>query len=173
MNKLLLFIIFVLLIGAGAVLLFRLSSQTQVGPIPQTEKEEKEIRELTKRTSINLAYRGLLQVPESIFRSTDIEVLDLSYNELNGALPAEIRHLQNLKVLNLSYNNFTGVPAEVGQLSELVILDLAHNPITGIPHEIGNLQNLQVLDLRGTTYHQFDLNIIREKLPKSTQIMTD
>lgn len=101
------------------------------------------------------------------------EVLDLSNQNLNGALQAEIRNMKNLKVLNLSNNNFTGVPAEVGQLDKLEVLDLSNNPITGLPYEIGNLQNLKTLNLKGTNYSKQDLEVIKQKLPSTTQILVD
>lgn len=81
--------------------------------------------------------------------------------------------MQNLRVLNLSNNQFTGVPAEVGQLSKLEVLDLSNNPITGLPYEIGNLQNLKALNLKGTNYSKQDLEVIKEKLPSTTEILVD
>lgn len=63
----------------------------------------------------------------------NLEVLNISDNNLRGALPAEIRNLRNLKVLNASNNQMTGVPAEIGQLAELEVLDLSNNQLTGLP----------------------------------------
>ena len=57
----------------------------------------------------------------------DVLVVDLSNQGLSGSLKAEIRQLSNLKELNLSNNQFTGLPAEVGQLSQLEKLNLANN----------------------------------------------
>lgn len=101
------------------------------------------------------------------------QTLDLSGRNLSGSLKAEIRLLTNLEVLNLSQNQFTGLPAEVGQLSKLRVLNLSNNPFTGLPHELGNLSNLELLDLRGTNYAKADLDIIKGKLPKATQIIID
>lgn len=101
------------------------------------------------------------------------EILDLSNQNLTGALQAEIKNMKNLKVLNLSNNKFTGVPAEVGQLDKLEVLDLSNNPITGLPHEIGNLQNLKTLNLKGTNYSKQDLEIIKQNLPSTTEILVD
>lgn len=122
--------------------------------------------------AVDLHGQGLTRVPEDIFTRNDITSLDLSDNNLEGALPAEIRVLQKLKMLDLSGNNFTGVPAEIGQLKDLEILDLSHNQITGLPLELGDLQNLQLLDLTGNQFSEADLARIREKLPSSTVIKT-
>jgi leucine-rich repeat protein SHOC2 len=82
-----------------------------------------------------------------------------------------VRHLQQLRTLDLSDNQFTGVPAEVGQLRKLEVLDLSNNQLTGLPHELGNLQNLQVLDLRGNNISEYDLDVIRSGLPESVNIV--
>ncbi len=114
-----------------------------------------------------------VEIYDGISISADVTVLDLSKRNLSGSLKAEIRQLGNLRELDLSKNNFTGLPAEVGQLSRLEILNLSGNPLTGLPHELGNLHNLKVLDLSGTNYSQFDLDIIIGNLPDSVEIITN
>jgi|GEM_PF-1288673 len=123
-------------------------------------------------TILDLAGSGLSGVPLVIFDRADLRELDLSGNELDGALPAEVKQLQELRVLSIANNSFTGLPAEVGQLTKLEVLDLSSNPITGLPHELGNLQNLRFLDLRATQYSEYDLGIIRERLPADVEILT-
>lgn len=100
-------------------------------------------------------------------------VLNLSGRGLSGSLKAEVRFLSNLKELNLSNNNFTGLPAEVGRLSKLEVLNLSNNPFTGLPSELGNLKGLKLLDLRGTQYAKQDLDVIKLRLPSSVQILVD
>lgn len=119
---------------------------------------------------VDLQGQGLQQVPQSLFDRSDVEVLDLSSNELSGALPAEVRKLAKLRRLDLSDNNFTGLPAELGQLSQLEYLNISGNPITGLPYELGNLKNLRELDLRNTNYSAHDLEIITQSLPASVLI---
>ncbi len=119
---------------------------------------------------INLSGQGLTEVPVGVFEKEIAEELNLSNNQLEGSLPAEVRHLQNLRVLDLSDNKFTGVPAEIGQLAKLEVLNLSGNPITGLPLELGNLLNLKVLDLSGTQYSKYDLNLIKKNLPESVII---
>jgi Leucine-rich repeat (LRR) protein len=141
---------------------------------PEGTVHENSIPEEIKVTSsgleVDLSGRGLTRLDMDVFQNTNATTLDLSNNNLSGALQAEVRHLQNLEVLDLSNNNFTGVPAEVGQLKKLRVLDLSNNPITGLPNEIGNLSNLEVLDLRGTQYSEQDLAGIQQSLPSSVVI---
>ncbi|MEK7462440.1 MAG: leucine-rich repeat domain-containing protein [Patescibacteria group bacterium] len=114
-----------------------------------------------------------IEVYKGISVSEGTTALNLSSRGLSGSLKGEIRFLTNLKQLNISDNNFTGLPAEVGQLSKLEILNLSNNPFTGLPNELANLKSLKILDLRGTQYAKQDLEVIKKGLPASTQILVD
>ena len=122
---------------------------------------------------LDLNGQEMKKIPNYAFNKTDIQKLDLSNNNLGGSLPAEVRQLQKLKTLNLSNNHFAGIPAEVGQLKNLEELNLSGNQITGLPYELGNLSNLKVLNLRGNAYSRADLEIIKKKLPPTTEVLTD
>ena len=121
-------------------------------------------------TVLNMSNQGLTKVAPALFVLMYIVELDLSHNALQGALPSQINRLQNLKVLNLSYNQFTGVPAEVGQLKNLEMLNLSYNKLTGLPLELGNLSKLKMLDVSGNAYAEQDLEAIRKNLPSTTVI---
>lgn len=142
---------------------------------PQEQTANIESKRFSAPTSntLDLSGQGLTKAPAYVFNRTDITKLDLSHNQLDGALQAEIRHLQNLTVLNLSDNKFTGVPAEIGQLKNLETLDLSRNLLTGLPYELGNLQKLKLLNMSGNAYSEADLARIRQKLPASTIIKTN
>ena len=103
----------------------------------------------------------------------DVQSVNLSGKGLTGSLMAEVRHLENLKVLDISNNAFTGLPAEVGQLYNLKTLNLSNNRLTGLPQELGNLSSLQILDLRGNNISTTDLQIIRSHLSPNTTILVD
>lgn len=124
-------------------------------------------------SSLDLSQQGLSALPKYVVNQVDLESLDLSSNNLTGALPAEIRQLKNLKVLNISHNKMTGVPAEIGQLSQLEILDLSYNQFTGLPYELGNLSKLKTLILTGNDYARADLEIIKDKLGTQVNIIVD
>lgn len=177
MSKILIFV--VLLVGvAGFVWYDQAPTEKITEETPVTSgTEPTEPVELTPSVpaskTLDLSGQGLKQVPATVFTKTDIQELDVSDNQLTGALPAEVRHLQKLKVLNLSNNQFTGVPAEIGQLQNLEVLDLSNNQLTGLPYELGNLTKLRVLDLRGNAYSTTDLNIIKQSLPAATVVLVD
>lgn len=161
----------------GLVVIVGLVAFTQQSPTPQ-DSPDAEQTETTQQprgvpalTALDRSGRNLREMPKDIFGMTQLQKIDLSHNQITGALPAEIRHLKNLEVLNISNNEMTGLPAELGQLSKLHVLNASNNRLTGIPHELGNLQNLEMLDLSGNDISEQDLQIIRSRLPSSTHIL--
>jgi len=82
--------------------------------------------------------------PENLLKS-----IDLSSNNLTGAIPKEIGYLLGLVSMNLSRNNLNGkIPSEIGNLSLLEFLDLSRNNFSGnIPSTLPNIDSLSVLDL--------------------------
>jgi Leucine-rich repeat (LRR) protein len=76
--------------------------------------------------------------------------IDLSCNNLDGPIPADIGVLKLLYILNLSHNAFTDrIPPSLGKLSQLESLDLSSNKLTGeIPIQLADgLIFLSVLNL--------------------------
>lgn len=163
-------IIIVLLWGSVYMANNRMNSTTDKSVTPQgdilTQTEQK------VSYSLDLSNTGLKKVPMDVFSKVSLESLDVSHNQLEGSLQAEIRNLQKLKILDLSNNKFSGVPAEIGQLRNLEVLNLSNNQITGLPYELGNLSNLKLLDLSGNQYSEADLAIILKTLPKNTVVKT-
>lgn len=139
---------------------------------PSNEAETEKLVASSGKT-IDLSNKGLSEVPKNILDDNSVTTLNVSGNNLTGALPAEIRKLTNLEVLLASDNKMTGIPAEIGQLSKLRTANFANNDISGLPQEIGKLKNLLTLDLRGNPdVSKNDLNFIRKEIPNA-QILTD
>jgi len=135
------------------------------------EDAKTKLDNLGSGVTINLSGQKLTKVPMTIFDKIDTEILDLSNNQLTGALPSQIGNLKKLKVLKANNNLMTGVPAEIGQLSNLQTLDLSNNQLTGLPNELGNLKNLKTLNLAGNKYSQQDLDKIKQSLTNTTFIL--
>ncbi|CAI9774155.1 unnamed protein product [Fraxinus pennsylvanica] len=92
--------------------------------------------------SINISHNNLNQPLVELFQNlseiTSLENLDLSYNQLNGALP-DITRFSSLKELRLHNNQVKAFPPQtLGKPSSLVHLYLSNNQITG------SLPNLSV-----------------------------
>ena len=74
------------------------------------------------------------------------ENLDINYKLLNF-IPDSISLCQNLKRLDFSYNNLTKIPKSIFELTNLTWLELRNNKIKKIPKNISKLQKLEILDL--------------------------
>ncbi|XP_015697764.1 leucine-rich repeat receptor protein kinase HPCA1-like [Oryza brachyantha] len=101
-------------------------------------------------TSIRLSSFGLSgSLSGDVQSLSELQYLDLSYNNLSGPLPSTIGSLSNLESLSVVGCQFSGdIPKELGQLPKLRFLSLNTNRFNGkIPPSIGNLSNLYWLDL--------------------------
>lgn len=90
--------------------------------------------------------------PKKVLQLSYLEILDLSFNNLGGALPIDIGFgLKRMHFLSLSHNRLTGgMPSSLGQMSALKNLQLQSNKFTGqIPQEVLDLTELQTVDLSG------------------------
>ena len=76
--------------------------------------------------------------------------LNVSYNNLTGNIPDDIKKLRYLKRLYLTYNNLSGtLPESISELNRLMSLNLANNNLEGtIPDSFaGLMDNFEFLDL--------------------------
>ncbi|KAG2650166.1 hypothetical protein PVAP13_1NG148738 [Panicum virgatum] len=98
-------------------------------------------------------------VPPSIGNLTKLTYLNLSNKQeiggLSGHIPATIGMLENLETLDLGYNNFAGpIPSSLGNLTRLVHMDLSYNLLSGrIPHELGMIHSLKLLYLSSNSFN--------------------
>ncbi len=106
---------------------------------------------LVKLEALHLANTGLKGVtPGNLVSLSNLRDLNLSRNNLTGI--GELTSLGSLRVLNLSSNEFGGqmIPWSLGQLQNLEELYLVTAGLSGeIPLNFKNLKNLKVLNLGG------------------------
>ncbi|GKV22038.1 hypothetical protein SLEP1_g31942 [Rubroshorea leprosula] len=88
-------------------------------------------------------------IPESICHVTNLQVLDLSNNSLNGTIPQCLNEMESLKVLDLSRNNLSGnISVKFSSDCSLLTLNVNGNHLEGkVPRSLANCAILEVLDL--------------------------
>ncbi|XP_038696816.1 receptor-like protein 7 [Tripterygium wilfordii] len=79
-----------------------------------------------------------------------LHVLDLSFNNLSGMLPqCLLEKVNNLNILNLEHNFFSGtIPRTLTNGSKLRMINLGHNALQGtLPRSLANHTMLEILHL--------------------------
>ncbi|CAO2834610.1 unnamed protein product [Amaranthus hypochondriacus] len=84
-------------------------------------------------------------IPHGLLSINNLLVVNLAGNHLSGIVSGGLS--TNLRVLDLSYNNFSGqIPTNFSETSQLMLINLSSNRFSGaIPASIGLLQSLQYL----------------------------
>uniref|UniRef100_A0A0D9YUY2 Receptor kinase-like protein Xa21 n=2 Tax=Oryza glumipatula TaxID=40148 RepID=A0A0D9YUY2_9ORYZ len=126
-------------------LLVDLSSNNFSGQIPH-------LANLQKMQVLNLSFNTLDGIiPDTLTNCSNLRKLDLYTNLLKGMIPSAIGLLRNLVYIDLSRNNLTGIiPASLKNISLLETIYLQDNQLEGsIPDELGRFSNILVLVLGG------------------------
>ncbi|PSS07381.1 Leucine-rich repeat receptor-like serine/threonine-protein kinase [Actinidia chinensis var. chinensis] len=101
---------------------------------------------------LNLSLSGLKEEIIPAFANlTKLKTLDLTHNNLSGAIPEFLGKLTSLKLLDLSHNSLSGtIPEFVAKLTSLKQLDLSLNSLSGtIPEFLADMPSLEILNLAG------------------------
>ncbi|PAA54967.1 hypothetical protein BOX15_Mlig033276g2, partial [Macrostomum lignano] len=86
-------------------------------------------------------------IPDTLFQTADMQVVDLSHNRLRS-FPTALEGSRSLMVLNLSHNRIEQVPVDLFvNCTDLMYLDLSHNALQQIPAQLRRCINLRKLVL--------------------------
>jgi Leucine-rich repeat (LRR) protein len=84
---------------------------------------------------------------------SNLTVLDVTNNALNGTLPTGLCQNSFLRILDIQYNNFEGpIPMELANCGSLVQMRAGFNSLTSIPNYFRR-NNLQYLELSSNYLH--------------------
>ncbi|KAF2567077.1 hypothetical protein F2Q68_00027844 [Brassica cretica] len=100
--------------------------------------------------------RGTLRDNSSLFELNNLRYLNLSFNNFaSSPLPSTFGQLHNLEVLLLSSNGFLGqVPSSLRNLTKLTQLQLSHNKLTGdLTSLLQNRTSLVALDVSSNEFY--------------------
>lgn len=91
-------------------------------------------------------------IPPEVALLTDLQVMDLSENEIDRDIPKELfSELTRMQYFNMSHNVFwtlETIPSEIGLWSRMAHLDLSRSGLDGtIPPQLMSLPKLETLDL--------------------------
>jgi Leucine-rich repeat (LRR) protein len=104
---------------------------------------------MPKLRILNCSINRLSVLPRGFGAFPVLEVLDLSYNNLNqDILPGNFFMMETLRALYLGDNDFEFLPAEIKNLKKLQILGLRENDLLAIPREVGELSRLRELHIQ-------------------------
>ncbi|KAM3744042.1 hypothetical protein ACB098_06G021900 [Castanea mollissima] len=107
-----------------------------------------------------------------IFGLQNLRELNLGYNNLSGEIPSSFSSLKALSYLDLGWNNLNGpISALFGNLTEVIQIFLHNNNFTGqIPSSLLSLKDLNIIDL---SYNKFQgsIPVSLGNLTKVTNIM--
>ena len=96
---------------------------------------------------LELRYRGWTAIDATVFSMVqEIVILDLSFNQMQS-LPDEIGLLKQMATFNCSCNALTKVPPSIGRLRRLKELKLNGNKLSTLPNEISDCRKLSKLYL--------------------------
>ncbi|KAG5564480.1 hypothetical protein RHGRI_000608 [Rhododendron griersonianum] len=115
-------------------------------------------------SSFSSSTHSLYRHGQTICNARSLEILDLSHNNLSGAVPQCLGNfsmtLKGIEIemqriftifttIDFSSNNFIGeIPNVIGKLNSLIVLNFSHNSLKGhIPESLGNLTSLESLDI--------------------------
>ncbi|KAL5548525.1 hypothetical protein UlMin_003756 [Ulmus minor] len=114
-------------------------------------------------TTWDLSHNFLRDVKNIPLSNSTVQILDMSYNQLQGPVPIPP---PSLTVFSISNNQLTGkIPSQICNASSLQVLDLSHNRLNGsLPPCLGNFsEDLLVLDLHNNSLQ----GVIPQPLPQS------
>lgn len=113
-------------------------------------------RDGTRVTALHLPGASLLGVipPGTISRLSELQILSLRSNGLQGPFPIDFLQLKKLKAISLSNNRFSGpLPSDYATWTNLNVLDLFGNQFNGsIPVGFANLTGLVSLNLAENSF---------------------
>ncbi|CAL9752373.1 unnamed protein product [Musa acuminata subsp. burmannicoides] len=130
--------------GRSVITEISLSSMGLAGPLDALD-----FSALGSLLRLNLSYNQLRgAIPPTISALSRL-FLSLAQNQMVGAIPPSLSNLTSLVYLHLNDNKFVSViPRELGRFHELMYLDIGINSLSGsIPSSLGNLTKLYHMDL--------------------------
>ncbi|XP_057952248.1 leucine-rich repeat receptor-like protein kinase TDR [Malania oleifera] len=105
--------------------------------------------------SLDLSCQNLSgRIPDTVRHLSELKHLNLSKNAFDGPFPSTIFDLTSLRTLDINHNNFNSTfPPGISKLKSLTFFDAYSNSFTGpLPDDVADLRHLQHLNLGGSYF---------------------
>ncbi|XP_020278724.1 chaoptin [Pseudomyrmex gracilis] len=124
---------------------------------------------------LQIKHNPLADIPDEAFLGLERSLweLDLSYNQLANVPSKSFRHLQKLRLLELTGNKISRVSPENwrGLENSLQTLRLGRNAIEKLPADaFAGLTYLEILDLRENSLKEIDPSVFRDGMAHLTHL---
>ncbi|EFN73031.1 Chaoptin [Camponotus floridanus] len=124
---------------------------------------------------LQIKHNPLADIPDEAFLGLERSLweLDLSYNQLASVPSKSFRHLQKLRLLELTGNKISRITAENwrGLENSLQTLRLGRNAIEKLPADaFAGLIYLETLDLRENSLREIDPSVFRDGMAHLTHL---
>ncbi|KAH0557410.1 chaoptin [Cotesia glomerata] len=125
--------------------------------------------------NLQIRYNPLAEIPDEAFLGLERSLweLELPYNQLVQVPSKSFRHLQKLKILDLTGNQISTIAADNwrGLENTLHTLRLGKNHIDKLPADaFSGLTYLEILDLRDNSLKEIDSSVFRDGMAHLTQL---
>ncbi|KAE8706145.1 Detected protein of unknown function [Hibiscus syriacus] len=92
-------------------------------------------------------------IPQTLGKLSFLHGLNLSHNHLTGCIPVSFSNLPQIESLDLSYNNLSGkIPSELVKLNFLEVFSVAHNNLSGRVPDKGQFANFGIDSYEGNPF---------------------
>lgn len=93
-------------------------------------------------------------ISPSLGELDQLNLLNLSFNRLRGGLPVEFSKLKQLKVLDVSYNNISGaIAGALSDLDSIEVLNISSNSFAGdLFHQLGEFPHLLAFNVSNNSF---------------------
>ncbi|KAL1184397.1 hypothetical protein V6Z11_A01G041300 [Gossypium hirsutum] len=92
-------------------------------------------------------------IPQSLGKLFSIRALNLSHNHLTGHIPVSLSNLSQIESLDFSYNNLSGrIPSELVDLNFLAVFSVAHNNLSGRIPDKGQFATFGINSYKGNPF---------------------
>ncbi|CAL1688585.1 unnamed protein product [Lasius platythorax] len=129
----------------------------------------------TSLYKLQIKHNPLADIPDEAFLGLERSLweLDLSYNQLASVPSKSFRHLQKLRLLELTGNKISRIVSENwrGLENSLQTLRLGRNAIEKLPADaFAGLTYLEILDLRENSLKEIDSSVFRDGMAHLTHL---